>query len=86
MADWTRVAGIVALGMWLNAPDPARAQSLIQRPIRMIVPSTAGSPNDVMARLIAERLSLSLSQPVIVDNRPGAGTHDRDEGRCGRRS
>jgi tripartite-type tricarboxylate transporter receptor subunit TctC len=74
MADWTRVAGIVALGLWLNAPDPARAQSLIQRPIRMIVPSTAGSPNDVMARLIAERLSLSLSQPVIVDNRPGAGT------------
>ena len=63
MTDWTRVAGVVALGLWLNAPDPARAQSLIQRPIRMIVPSTAGSPNDIMARLIAEQLSSSLASP-----------------------
>jgi len=39
-----------------------------------VVPSTAGSPNDVMARLIAEQLSERLRQPVIVDNRPGAGT------------
>ncbi len=39
-----------------------------------MVPSTAGSPNDVMARLIAEQLSERLRQPVIVDNRPGAGT------------
>jgi tripartite-type tricarboxylate transporter receptor subunit TctC len=74
MAIWIRLVGIVALGFWLNAPAPARAQSLVQRPIKIVVPSTAGSPNDVLARLIAEQLSERLRQPVIVDNRPGAGT------------
>jgi tripartite-type tricarboxylate transporter receptor subunit TctC len=74
MAVWIRLVGIVALGFWLNAEVPVRAQSLIQRPIKIVVPSTAGSPNDVMARLMAERMSEDLRQPVIVDNRPGAGT------------
>lgn len=41
-------------------------------PIRMVVPSAAGSPPDVMARLIAQRLGARWSQQVIVDNKPGA--------------
>ena len=50
---------------------PALAQA---KTIRLIVPFTAGSPNDVLARLLAQHMSTRLGQSVIVDNRPGAGT------------
>ena len=50
---------------------PASAQS---GPIKVIVPFTPGSPNDVVARLIATPMSLQLGQPVVIDNRPGGGT------------
>jgi tripartite-type tricarboxylate transporter receptor subunit TctC len=43
------------------------------RPIRLLVPFPAGGPVDVMGRLVAQQLSTSLDQQVIVDNRPGAG-------------
>jgi tripartite-type tricarboxylate transporter receptor subunit TctC len=48
------------------------ADSYPNRPIRMIVPSGAGGITDIIARTIAPRLTDSLSQQVIVDNRPGA--------------
>lgn len=44
------------------------------RPIKMIAPFTAGSPVDVVARLLAQQLSTALPQSVVVENRPGAGT------------
>ncbi|TMJ35941.1 MAG: tripartite tricarboxylate transporter substrate binding protein, partial [Alphaproteobacteria bacterium] len=44
------------------------------KPIKIILPYTAGSPNDVFARAVAPLLSSRLKQPVIVDNRPGGGT------------
>lgn len=43
------------------------------RPICMIVPTTAGSPTDVMARLVAQSLSTTIGQPALVENRPGGG-------------
>ncbi|MCM3563368.1 Bug family tripartite tricarboxylate transporter substrate binding protein [Hydrogenophaga intermedia] len=43
------------------------------QPITMIVPFTPGSSSDVTARAIAQKLSSSMGQPVVVDNRPGAG-------------
>jgi tripartite-type tricarboxylate transporter receptor subunit TctC len=43
------------------------------RPIRIVVPYAAGSSPDVIARIVGERLSPRLGQPVIVENRPGAG-------------
>ena len=52
----------------------AAAQSYPSQPIRMIVPFTAGSPNDVVARLLAQQLTTRLGQSVVIDNRPGAGT------------
>jgi tripartite-type tricarboxylate transporter receptor subunit TctC len=43
------------------------------KPIRVIVPFTPGSATDVMARIVGERLNTAWGQPVVVDNRPGAG-------------
>ena len=41
--------------------------------IKIIVPFTAGSATDIMARIVGERLNASMGQPVVVENRPGAG-------------
>jgi len=52
-----------------------RAQSSYpDRPIKIIVPYTAGSPNDTFARAVTPVLGLRVKQPLIVDNRPGGGT------------
>jgi len=50
------------------------AQAFPDRPIKLVVPSTAGGPPDVVARLLSDRMTALLGQPVIVENRPsGAG-------------
>ena len=51
----------------------ADAQSWPERPVHVIVPFPAGATNDLSARVIAEKLSLALRQPVVVENRAGAG-------------
>jgi len=52
----------------------AAAQDYPVRPIKMIAPFTPGSPVDVVARLLAQHLSIQLGQNVVVENRPGGGT------------
>ena len=55
-------------------PGAAQAEDAYpSKAIRIIVPFTPGSATDVMARILGERLTAAWSQPVIVDNRPGAG-------------
>jgi tripartite-type tricarboxylate transporter receptor subunit TctC len=52
---------------------PAVAQNYPIKPIRIVVGSVAGSPGDVRVRQAAQKLTEALGQPVVVDNRPGAG-------------
>jgi tripartite-type tricarboxylate transporter receptor subunit TctC len=52
----------------------AQAQSFPGKPIRIIIPFTAGGTNDILARTLGPKLSEALGQPVIVDNRPGGNT------------
>ncbi len=54
-------------------PFAGAAQEYPMQPVRIVVPTSAGGSSDTVGRVIAERLRERLGQPVIVDNRPGAG-------------
>jgi tripartite-type tricarboxylate transporter receptor subunit TctC len=59
--------------MLIGAAVAARAQGYPTRPITAIVPFAGGSASDVVSRILFDRMSKSLGQPIIVENRPGAG-------------
>ncbi|HZP88180.1 MAG TPA: tripartite tricarboxylate transporter substrate-binding protein [Burkholderiales bacterium] len=65
------LGAIAALAFVLMTPV-ASAQNYPTRPIKVIVPFTAGGGTDVTTRLVAEKLAPKLGQPVIIENRPGA--------------
>ena len=61
--------------LWLIGGSSAfaQAQEYPTKPIRIIVPLSAGAGADIAARIIAQRMNEHWKQPVIVENRPGAG-------------
>jgi tripartite-type tricarboxylate transporter receptor subunit TctC len=63
----------IAAVLFCAVQSAAWAQAWPAKAIHIIVPFTAGSATDIMARTVAEKLTTQLGQPVIVDNRPGAG-------------
>jgi tripartite-type tricarboxylate transporter receptor subunit TctC len=67
----TLFAGILGAFIALAGAAPARA-AWPERPITIVVPFTPGTSMDTLARIISPRLTQSLGQPVIVENRPGA--------------
>ena len=70
-----RVKFVCALvtGLMLLLPGAAMAQDFPAKPIKLIVPFPAGGPNDIIARIVGQRMSELAKQPVVIDNRGGAG-------------
>ena len=66
-------ATAVACAGLLAALPAAQAQDWPAKPIKLIVPYAAGGPTDSLARLLATKMQPSLGQPIVVDNRAGAG-------------
>ena len=62
----------LVLGLLL-LPSLAAAQEFPAKPIRLIVPFPAGGPNDIIARVVGQRMSELAGQPVLIDNRGGQG-------------
>ncbi|MGH8702154.1 MAG: tripartite tricarboxylate transporter substrate binding protein [Burkholderiales bacterium] len=71
----TNVARLACAALIAAAAGAAFAQAGYPgKPVRMVVPSSAGGGTDIVARIIAPELSKRLGQQVVIDNRPGAGT------------
>lgn len=65
----TLVAGLLGIGLCWGA----HAQDWPNKPIRALIPFTAGSSTDIVGRVVTQRLSELWGQPVVIDNKPGAG-------------
>ena len=69
---WRALAVSVACACVATAPGRAGAQSFPDKPIRLLVPYSAGGGADSNARVMAQPMSAILGQPIVVENRPGA--------------
>jgi tripartite-type tricarboxylate transporter receptor subunit TctC len=67
------LAAALCLVWALHEVTPAHAQSYPTRPIKVVVPFPPGGPTDGLARIISDRLGAVLGQPIVVENRGGAG-------------
>ena len=74
IVKWRGALAALMMGGALTCALPAAAQNFPDHPLKIIVPQPPGGGFDTVARIVADRLQALLGQPVIVDNRPGAGT------------
>jgi tripartite-type tricarboxylate transporter receptor subunit TctC len=68
-----RALRTLLIGLVFLCPALAAAQDFPNKAIRMIVPFPPGGPNDIIARVVAQRMAEILKQPIIIDNRSGQG-------------
>ena len=75
LCRWRNAAALALPALFWLAPSPTEAQApaFPSRPLRIIVPSTAGGAADLLARMLGQQMIEPLGQPVLIDNRPGAG-------------
>lgn len=70
----SKISGILSIALLSALPTAAFAQSdYPNRPIRLIVAFTPGSPTDLVARVVGQNLTDTWGRNVVVENRPGAG-------------
>jgi tripartite-type tricarboxylate transporter receptor subunit TctC len=67
-------AAVAAFLLATAAAPPARADDYPVRPVTLIVPYTPGGSTEILARIVGQKLEQRLGKPVIVENKPGAGT------------
>jgi tripartite-type tricarboxylate transporter receptor subunit TctC len=63
----------LAIGCGIALAEATSEQPYPSRTIKLVVPYVAGGPTDIVARAIADKLSISLKRPIVIENRPGAG-------------
>jgi tripartite-type tricarboxylate transporter receptor subunit TctC len=68
-----RILGALLTALSLLMPAAVAAQDFPAKPIKLIVPFPAGGPNDIIARVVGQRMSELIKQPVLIDNRGGQG-------------
>jgi tripartite-type tricarboxylate transporter receptor subunit TctC len=69
----TRLTLGAAVALMMLGGAGASAQNYPDRPIQVIIPFAGGSASDVVSRIMLEHMSKSLGQPIVIENRPGAG-------------
>ena len=72
----TTTMGMALMGLALLAPAGNTALAAYpDKPVRIVIPFAPGGPSDMLGRAIAQKLNVALGQPVIAENKPGAGTN-----------
>lgn len=63
---------LVSLALWIGGTGPAGAQAYPTKPVRMVAPSSAGGPVDVICRAVMQGMEKTLGQSIVIENRAGA--------------